>query len=142
MADDEYRTNLAALQRIRSIAGGCALDLPQVCVVGDQSSGKSALLSEITGLHFPVNAGICTKAPIVVECKEEHLEDGLDVYEIMTPEGTYVRVEKPEQLAQEITDRQNSILRTAGVKISKDEIRVRVRGPKKVALAVFLPLRQ
>ena len=32
--------------------------------VGGQSSGKSPLLIELTGVKFPVSAGICTRAPL------------------------------------------------------------------------------
>ncbi len=84
MADElgtnEYVNQLAALQK-RAIAGSNELDLPQICVVGDQSSGKSSLLAELTGINFPVSSGICNRAPIVVECKlDEQLK--ADVYEI------------------------------------------------------------
>lgn len=134
-ADDEYCVQLASLQRMRSIAGG-SLDLPQICVVGDQSSGKSALLGELTGLSFPVNAGICTKAPIVVECKSEHDTVNVDdTYELMQVDGTYQAVD-PEKLAGEITNLQSQILARDGVKISQFEIRVRVSGPKRVDLIV------
>ena len=133
--DDEYRVQLAALQKIRSIAGGFALDLPQICVVGDQSSGKSALLGEITCINFPVNAGICTKAPIVVECKREEGES--DTYELMQPDGSYKAVAKAEELGHGITALQQEALLREAVKISKHEIRVRVRGPDQVDLIVI-----
>ena len=132
----EYRAQLESLQKIRSLAGAgnCALDLPQICVVGDQSSGKSALLGEITGINFPVNAGICTKAPIVVECKCEQ-QAASDIYEVMH-EGVYTPVDKAEHLAYEITQLQQEALVHEAVKISKKEVRVRVRGPQQVDLIV------
>jgi len=138
-SDDEYRRQLKALQRMRSIAGGTKLDFPQICVVGDQSSGKSSLLAEITGINFPVNSGICTRAPIVVECKRD---EGLpnDVYEIEF-EGCYKQVPQPKDLAQEITNLQTAALASAQAdgdsKISKKEIRVRVRGPTQIDIIVI-----
>lgn len=36
------------------------IDLPQLVVVGDQSSGKSSVLEAISGIKFPTNDGFCT----------------------------------------------------------------------------------
>lgn len=132
--EDEYCIQLATLQKIRSIAGGYELNLPQICVVGDQSSGKSALLGEITGINFPVNVGMCTKAPIVVECKRQEGES--ETYEVMQNDCSYKAVAKVEELAHEITNIQEEALLRENVKISKNEIRVRVRGPDQVDLIV------
>jgi GTPase SAR1 family protein len=37
------------------------INLPQLVVVGDQSSGKSSVLEGLTKLKFPRNAGLCTR---------------------------------------------------------------------------------
>lgn len=37
------------------------ISLPQLVVCGDQSSGKSSVLEAISGVHFPVNDGLCTR---------------------------------------------------------------------------------
>ncbi|KAI9812239.1 MAG: hypothetical protein M1832_000471 [Thelocarpon impressellum] len=37
------------------------ISLPQLVVVGDQSSGKSSLLEGLTGIAFPVASGLCTR---------------------------------------------------------------------------------
>lgn len=37
------------------------LSLPQIVVVGNQSSGKSSVLEAISGLTFPTNEGLCTQ---------------------------------------------------------------------------------
>ena len=63
---EKYLQRMKILQTIREKAAG-RLNLPQICVVGDQSSGKSALLGACTNITFPVSAGICTRAPIVVQ---------------------------------------------------------------------------
>lgn len=78
----EYLNRLRVLQDIRRIAGG-ELSLPQICVVGDQSSGKSSVLTQISGISFPTKSGICTKAAIVVACeRDESLErDRFEVLE-------------------------------------------------------------
>lgn len=37
------------------------INLPQLVVVGDQSSGKSSVLEGLTKLKFPRSAGLCTR---------------------------------------------------------------------------------
>lgn len=37
------------------------INLPQLVVVGDQSSGKSSVLEGLTKLKFPRNSGLCTR---------------------------------------------------------------------------------
>ena len=37
------------------------IDLPQLVVVGDQSSGKSSVLEGLTKLSFPRDSGLCTR---------------------------------------------------------------------------------
>ncbi len=69
-ASRSYIRNLQVLQEIRDKCDG-ELNLPQICVFGDQSSGESSVLTCITGITFPVKSGICTKAPIVVECRHD-----------------------------------------------------------------------
>jgi GTPase SAR1 family protein len=40
---------------------GNYVELPQLVVVGDQSSGKSSVLEGLTGLPFPRDSGLCTR---------------------------------------------------------------------------------
>ncbi|APA11567.1 hypothetical protein sscle_08g063370 [Sclerotinia sclerotiorum 1980 UF-70] len=42
------------------------VNLPQLVVIGDQSSGKSSVLQAITQLLFPVDDGLCTRFPTEV----------------------------------------------------------------------------
>lgn len=86
MDTNVYLKNLKVIQRIRDIAGGLSLNLPQICVVGDQSSGKSSVLKLITGVDFPVNAGTCTKCAIVVECKQDGTDERYEIQNVSTKE--------------------------------------------------------
>ncbi|CAD7954869.1 unnamed protein product, partial [Amoebophrya sp. A120] len=135
-AHETYTKQLAALQKIRGIAGG-DLRLPQICVVGDQSSGKSSVLSLITGVTFPTAAGICTKAPIVVECcKKDPTGDGARVFEIKTANKDYVKCDIAE-LAEKILEKQQTALDALKQKVCTDEIFVRVSGPDVLDLIVI-----
>lgn len=68
---ESYRETLSNIEQVRSVLGGdCqTIKLPQIVVIGDQSSGKSSLLSTISGISFPEASGITTKCPIVVNTK-------------------------------------------------------------------------
>ena len=52
--------------------------LPQIVVVGGQSSGKSSVLEAIVGRDFlPRGAGICTRRPLVLQlhCVDDAKKD-------------------------------------------------------------------
>ncbi|KAI0082872.1 hypothetical protein K474DRAFT_1655054 [Panus rudis PR-1116 ss-1] len=49
-------------------ASASAIDLPQICVLGSQSSGKSSVLENIVGRDFlPRGTGIVTRRPLVLQ---------------------------------------------------------------------------
>eukprot|EP00656_Telonema_subtile_P019445 TRINITY_DN2068_c0_g1_i4.p2 TRINITY_DN2068_c0_g1~~TRINITY_DN2068_c0_g1_i4.p2 ORF type:complete len:254 (-),score=76.85 TRINITY_DN2068_c0_g1_i4:3-764(-) len=51
-----------------SIGGGSFIDLPQIAVVGAQSSGKSSVLENIVGRDFlPRGSDIVTRRPLVLQ---------------------------------------------------------------------------
>ena len=133
--EEIYRRNLVALQRIRTIAG-CELKLPQICVVGDQSSGKSSLLSELTGIRFPQAAGMCTKAPIVVECKMNNDIEGT-LYEI-EEEDKYTKISESAEISLIISDAQSVHLNGVNGKfVTKKEVRLRITGNDQIDLIVI-----
>jgi dynamin 1-like protein len=56
------------LQDVFGAIGSQALDLPQIVVVGSQSSGKSSVLESIVGRDFlPRGSGIVTRRPLVLQ---------------------------------------------------------------------------
>lgn len=63
---------------------GDQLKLPQIVVIGSQSSGKSSVLEAIVGEDFlPRGAGIVTRCPLILQlqyiCKDETLvRDDMD----------------------------------------------------------------
>ena len=64
---------IPAINRVQDAfanAGGLTfqLDLPQVAVVGSQSSGKSSVLESLVGRDFlPRGPDICTRRPLVLQ---------------------------------------------------------------------------
>ncbi|SLM33571.1 P-loop containing nucleoside triphosphate hydrolase [Lasallia pustulata] len=57
----ESLRQLEVIDALRELGLGHDISLPQLVVVGDQSSGKSSLLEGLTGLPFPVASGLCTR---------------------------------------------------------------------------------
>ena len=56
------------LQDVFGAIGHHSIDLPQITVVGSQSSGKSSVLESLVGRDFlPRGAGICTRRPLVLQ---------------------------------------------------------------------------
>jgi GTP-binding protein EngB required for normal cell division len=54
---------LDAVETLKNLQIGYKLELPQLVIVGDQSSGKSSVLEAISGVHFPTRDGLCTRHP-------------------------------------------------------------------------------
>ncbi|KAK8029433.1 hypothetical protein PG993_010724 [Apiospora rasikravindrae] len=59
----EQKTLLDTIDGLREHGVGRFVDLPQIIVVGDQSSGKSSVLEAISRVRFPVHDKLCTRFP-------------------------------------------------------------------------------
>jgi hypothetical protein len=55
------RDILDIIDSLRSQGISQYIDLPQIVVCGDQSSGKSSVLEAISGLSFPTKDALCTR---------------------------------------------------------------------------------
>lgn len=58
---DSHRGVLDIIDSLRSKGISRYIDLPQIIVCGDQSSGKSSVLEAISGLSFPTKDALCTR---------------------------------------------------------------------------------
>ena len=62
------------LQDVFNTVGAETIQLPQIVVVGNQSSGKSSVIESIVGKDFlPRGAGIVTRRPLILQLI--HIED-------------------------------------------------------------------
>ncbi|GAM22540.1 hypothetical protein SAMD00019534_057150 [Acytostelium subglobosum LB1] len=68
------------LQDVFNTLGTDPLDLPQIVVVGSQSSGKSSVLENIVGRDFlPRGSGIVTRRPLILQLTHLPITDEVDV---------------------------------------------------------------
>ncbi|KAJ1442373.1 Mx2, Mx-like dynamin-related GTPase [Ochromonadaceae sp. CCMP2298] len=63
--------------------------MPQICVMGDQSSGKSSVLEALSGIPFPRGAGLVTRCPLrmVMRRAREGETWSAEVSTTVTPES-------------------------------------------------------
>jgi GTPase SAR1 family protein len=52
-----------AIQDFREFGVDHVVQLPELVLVGDQSAGKSSLMSALAEIHLPQSAGCCTRCP-------------------------------------------------------------------------------
>jgi GTP-binding protein EngB required for normal cell division len=61
---------VAELEQARNVLAEVGVELadhiPSIVVVGDQSTGKSSLLSALTNLRLPDGNATCTRAPLKI----------------------------------------------------------------------------
>ena len=127
MSQDDYREILAKIETVRKTIGKnkYQISLPQITVIGDQSSGKSSLLSEISGVSFPNNSGITTKCPAVVYTKYD--EKCQDPIYFIQKEGDSEETEvKGDQLSKMILEYQKEILQDQ--KVSSTPVIITAKG--------------
>ncbi|KAI1113149.1 interferon-induced GTP-binding protein Mx2 [Nemania sp. NC0429] len=77
---------LTKVDKLRELIG-TRVALPQVVVVGDQSSGKSSVLENLTGFAFPRDAELCTRYVTQITCRRE-AQESITVSIMVNPDAT------------------------------------------------------
>jgi GTPase SAR1 family protein len=111
------------------------LQLPEIAVMGDTSSGKSSLLSAISGVQFPASSDITTRCP--TRLRMEKSKDGRTSARIeilCNSEFTFdpVILEGPDaftKISEEISKAQKFILESRKTEVSEDVIQITLTDP-------------
>eukprot|EP00445_Apocalathium_hangoei_P079860 CAMPEP_0204174424 /NCGR_PEP_ID=MMETSP0361-20130328/45863_1 /ASSEMBLY_ACC=CAM_ASM_000343 /TAXON_ID=268821 /ORGANISM="Scrippsiella Hangoei, Strain SHTV-5" /LENGTH=900 /DNA_ID=CAMNT_0051132895 /DNA_START=33 /DNA_END=2735 /DNA_ORIENTATION=+ len=73
MQGDQWLTASEALGVLHELRGAgldADIDLPRICVVGKQSSGKSSVMEALTGISLPRAAGTCTRCAFEISTRK------------------------------------------------------------------------
>ncbi|VDM23323.1 unnamed protein product [Hydatigera taeniaeformis] len=133
------------LQDVFNTVGSESLQLPQIVVIGSQSSGKSSVLENIVGRDFlPRGSGIVTRRPLVLQLV--HVDEGEDV--VRKEEGDGVSTEwakflhkKSEvfvdfDLVREEIAKETARLVGNGKMVSSEAIHLKIYSPKVLNLTL------
>ncbi|KAI8906546.1 P-loop containing nucleoside triphosphate hydrolase protein [Powellomyces hirtus] len=66
----EYQDIIDKINKLRSYGLNKMITIPQIAILGDQSSGKSSVLEAITQLSFPRNMETCTRFATQVSLRQ------------------------------------------------------------------------
>ncbi|KAH8602167.1 dynamin GTPase-like protein [Bisporella sp. PMI_857] len=96
LKNNDTEKKLAFIDELHALGVSKYVDLPQLVVVGDQSSGKSSVLQAITRLPFPVSDKMCTRFPTEVSLHRDSgpttmtISINIDKYESSTIDDSHV----------------------------------------------------
>ncbi|XP_065201827.1 dynamin-1-like protein [Planococcus citri] len=134
------------LQDVFNTVGSDAIQLPQIVVVGSQSSGKSSVIESLVGRSFlPRGTGIVTRRPLVLQlvyCTKEDREKRSSENGIITAEewGTFLHTKNKiftnfDEIRKEI---ENETDRMAGDNkgISSEPITLKIYSPRVLNLTL------
>jgi hypothetical protein len=135
-----HRDLLDVIDRLRSQGLSRFVDLPQIIVCGDQSSGKSSALEAISGMSFPTKDNLCTRFATELILRRKPTT-GIDIS--ISPGSERREEEKAEIRARTYTGTLNSLdlgrvvedakevmgLNKGNKVFSTDILRVEVSGP-------------
>ncbi|KAI0849468.1 P-loop containing nucleoside triphosphate hydrolase protein [Daldinia vernicosa] len=73
----DHKTLMDIIDKLRSKGINRYVNLPQIVVCGDQSSGKSSVLQAISGMTFPTKDSLCTRfaTELILRHTNEHIEE-------------------------------------------------------------------
>ncbi|KAF9869558.1 hypothetical protein CkaCkLH20_12951 [Colletotrichum karsti] len=153
LADDVYARTI---DKLRELGLSNLVALPQLVVVGDQSSGKSSVLESVTGFAFPRAPELCTRYATQITCRRDDVE-GVTITIIPSPNSDgsrraeleqFKRTPRMEALALATVFREaNKILKIreapttssfdAMSTFSEDTLKIEISGPTQQHLTVI-----
>lgn len=150
LSDDQLQL-LDEIDRLRSQGMGCYVSLPQLIVVGDQSSGKSSVLEAISGISFPTKDNLCTRfatevilrraqsfhVHISIIPSESRSEISRDM--LLSFEGKLERIQDLPNLVEEATHAMTELnppSNTTTPAFFEDVLRVEISGPNRPHLTI------
>ena len=133
----ESESNRKLIDELNHLGLGTILELPQIAVMGDTSSGKSSLLSAISGFEFPSSDQLTTRCPTqIIMTKDDsgfsarvslHRYDHTSTEKNGAPESeSLTSIDQVKNAIEKFTIK----LMDEGQVISDDSIVIEARGPE------------
>ncbi|KAH7021592.1 P-loop containing nucleoside triphosphate hydrolase protein [Microdochium trichocladiopsis] len=135
-----------AIDRLRSEGIDHLISLPQIIVVGDQSSGKSSVLEAISGVPFPARSSLCTRFPTeVVLRRTSQVSARVSIVPHMSRDDSEKaslssfdeKLDTFEDLARVIDEAKSAMgISVHGRAFARDLLRVEISGPDRPHLTI------
>ncbi|KAI2467191.1 P-loop containing nucleoside triphosphate hydrolase protein [Annulohypoxylon bovei var. microspora] len=100
------------------------VDLPQIIVIGDQSSGKSSVLEAISRVRFPVNDGLCTRFATEIVLRTDSQPKIFNIPHIFE-KGSF----NNDELHRLIEAAGRRLLKGSNTNFSEDVLRIEISSP-------------
>ncbi|KAL6849641.1 hypothetical protein ACO1O0_009184 [Amphichorda felina] len=131
---DEARALHDISDNLSACGVGKLVNLPQIIVVGDQSSGKSSVLEAISHVHFPVEGGLCTRFAtelVLRHAKQTRADVSVKFADSSKPSHSFQRVGFSEEDLPEIIAEAKECMgfSRSDQGFSKDVLRLEIQGP-------------
>jgi GTPase SAR1 family protein len=113
------------------------VNLPMIAVMGDTSSGKSSLLSSISGVELPSASELTTRCPIMLQMKKADKCSAQVSVNLKNPkkneikafETRFIAEDKWATITEAIRAAQDYIIQSTGKQVANDIVSVQVNGP-------------
>ncbi|KAF9579100.1 hypothetical protein BGW38_004789 [Lunasporangiospora selenospora] len=135
--NEDYQGLIDKINKIRGFGLSKILTIPQIAILGDQSSGKSSVLEAITQLSFPRNKDTCTRFATQVNLRQS---TRVEMMAFIEGEDTFNEKYRATQSVTwdiyEIVSGANDIL-CSGIAISEKVLEITISGPALAPLTVI-----
>ena len=133
--DKEVRPWLELAEDLRALSLDKELSVPQIAVMGDQSSGKSSVLEALSGVPFPRGSGLTTRCPVRLVMKKARAGEAWTAHAATTNSAQQIKVSSPLELSEVIQRLTNTLTRSESG-FSTESIVIRMSSPDAPDLTV------
>ena len=142
----EHQLLLDTIDKLRAFGLSRYVDIPEIIVCGEQSSGKSATMEALSGFAFPTKDNFCTRFATEVVLRR-HIEEKIKISITPSPEASKdhrsvlenfrVSVTAVDQDLGSIIDQAKTTMGISDSKVfSTDILRIEITGPSQPHLTL------